>query len=883
MESINQDLQASYNVIKLLEGSNINSERVFQSLPGVFAVINAKDEVLRGNKTLADHFNVDLDEILRLPFSNLFTTEAWNVFSDHLNRLRNNDPADEYIDFELGINDPDMISGEKAYYWHLRKMNVASQTEGELTIIIGEDISKLRESERKLHEIFSSIPLGIFTVNSKAEIEEFQSSYLEYLLGPQDFTGKTMQEVLFEPAMESMSEKEKEGVVSLDFVLGQGSTTYDMLEGFFPKQIFYPDPELNDGGRWLKVIYQPVVYDETVKRLMIILEDRTEIIKTREIKKKAKLLEDQSVQRVFQLRQADNKGLHLYMKELNSLIMRLYEEEKKNADLKQLFATVHGIKGIARVAGFTFLKEAANQAEEEFQKSDTRISEEGKKKLEKLYSEFSALFSLYKAVYPESAIINSFAEAGGEKPSGKDQISWLFNQYNALLRAPNSLNKTFKIDQLFWGLLSYHYSFAESLEEGLTAQAGTTAAALRKKVKVHFDWGNVLIKTSVLSALNESLIHLINNAIDHGIEFPEEREKQNKEAYGNIYILLSEKDSVLTCEVTDDGAGIDSVVIRETAAGKSIKSTVELSEMDDEEVLQLIFHPGFTTAEDVSETSGRGIGMEAVMSNLERFRGAIHIDSKKGRGTTFQLSMQLIGRDDLQLVKRCYPLAYFKNVIVEYIDTIIKDNSFTIDVSFGDGFEKGIFYGDLVKAIICFSSYIGHYATKGHLKVNWSLVGDYYIKCSVCLKEANSEATINQNTVIQFFAPMQLCKYFILKDNGKITETDESFEIELPCYFHAKGAPNLVVGYTPKVETAQAKTTFRKIREVARELDVNVTFSGDKEKVNMLIYPSYTKSRNKILSPYPGFTVSSSRKMIQQDILKGIERLMTLRRRKQQK
>ncbi|MCG8336441.1 MAG: ATP-binding protein [Proteobacteria bacterium] len=876
MESINHDLQASYSVIKLLEGSNLNSERVFQSLPGVFAIINEKGEILRGNKTVANHLNCQFEDILKKPFANLFAEENWTIFSKHLNQLRNRGIDREHVEFELGIEDPDMISGERVHYWHLGTMNVSSPAEGDLTIIIGEDISLLRESEQKLNEVFSTIPLGIFTINLEGKIEDYYSSHLELLLGQKDLTGRTIGNVLFEPIMDDLTEEEQEGVVSLDFILGQGASTYDMLEPFFPKQIFFPVPHQEDKGRWLKIKYQPVIYDDTVKRLLVILEDRTEIVKTREIQKKARLLEDQSIQRVFQLKQLDAGGLHLYLKELGHLIQRLEEEQKTQVGKNKLFATTHGIKGIARVAGFTFLQAAASNLESSFQNTTDIISDNVDKRFQELFNEYAAIFSLYKAIYPEKASLFSAKETGKSNEEKDNPLGDMFSRYNSLLNAPSSLNKTFQIDQLFWGLLSYHYTFASTLEEGLQTQAAKTAKSLGKKVIIHFDWGNVLVKTSVLSALNECLIHLINNAIDHGIESPEDRIKAGKEPVGNVKIIVGEKDSVLTCDVSDDGKGLDDIKIRETAAQKGIKTTLELTEMSNSEILQLILHPGFSTAKSVTDTSGRGIGMEAVTSNLEKFRGAIHIESNKGIGTNFHLSFQLIGRDDLQFAKRCYPLSYFKKVINDYLDTIIRDHQFDIETDFEKGFEKGVYYGDLVKAIVCFSTYIGNYASKGKLLVQFSLAKDFYIRCSCKVVEPKQ----SQVTTPQFKTPLQLCSYFIQKDNGVLLEKDSIVDLQIPCYFHAKGAPDLFIGFTQKVDPKLAKSTFNKIKEVASELDVNVEFSGNKEKVNMLIYPSISKHRNKLLLPYPGFTVNSSKKMIQHDMLGGIERLVTLNKRK---
>lgn len=871
MESINQDLQASYNIIKLLEGSNIQSEAVFLSLPGIFAVLNDNDEILRGNYTLANYFGVDLEDILRRSFSDLFNEKNWQIFSSFLKQLR--DPAVQVdrVEVELGIDDADMLSGEKAHYWHLRKMDVSSRSEGQLIIVLGEDISQLRESEKNLNEIFASIPLGIFTISGEGVIEEWCSSYMTVLLDDTEFIGKSITDVLFRPAMESLSNEEKDGVASVEFVLGQGSVTYDMLEPFFPKQIFLPNPQLKHEGRWLKITYQPVIYDDVVKRLLIILEDKTDIVKAAEMKKKAQLLEDISVKRVLQLKQVDSKCLHLYVKELNNLVSRLKAEVSAKAPVKQVFATTHSIKGIARVAEFGFIKEVAHRFETFLEQKQTLDDTECQSALENLFQEFSDMYALYGAIYSSVHQGRRAKPEGGSQLPVDQRLYSLFNQYNSLLDVPDSLNKTFQLDQLFWGLLSYHYAFASTLEEGLVNQANRTAEGLGKAVKLHFDWGDVLLKANLRSALNECLVHLINNAVDHGIETPDERLAQQKERYGNIKVTVYEKDQQLYCEVTDDGQGIDVRKIRETAIQKSVVNTMEIADMTDREALQLILHPGFSTSESVSETSGRGIGMEAIMRILDDYNGVIHIDSKVGKGSSFQLSYQMLGREDLKFVKHCYPLSYFKKVLAEQIETMQHQNELSIQMSFDDDFEKGVFYGDLIKSVVACTTFICNLAYRGKITARWSLFKNAYLRCQCEVVESVE----SRQPDAQVEAPIEMCRYFIVKDNGTVLEENDIIDLQLGYYFQSERSPRIIVGFTNKVEKEMVRTTYERIRQVAEELDVSVEFSSDKEKVNMLIYPTFSRGNQSNHLPLPGFTVSSSKKIILQDMLRGLESLVS--------
>ena len=131
------------------------------------------------------------------------------------------------------------------------------------------------------------------------------------------------------------------------------------------------------------------------------------------------------------------------------------------------------------------------------------------------------------------------------------------------------------------------------------------------------------------------LEHMIRNALDHGIEKPQARTAVGKNPNGNITIDASKQGSNYIIALTDDGKGIDPEVMRDTAHKKGLDIDVDM--LSDEEALRLIFHKGFSTAESLSEISGRGVGMDIVLSELQHIGGDIDIDSKMGEGTTFRV------------------------------------------------------------------------------------------------------------------------------------------------------------------------------------------------------------------------------------------------------
>jgi two-component system chemotaxis sensor kinase CheA len=145
----------------------------------------------------------------------------------------------------------------------------------------------------------------------------------------------------------------------------------------------------------------------------------------------------------------------------------------------------------------------------------------------------------------------------------------------------------------------------------------------------------------ILDAIAEPLTHLVRNAVSHGIEPPEQRRSLGKPPHGKIRLHALHQGNQVVVEISDDGRGIDAQKIRAKATELGLITPEEASRMSDAEALELIFRPGFSTAEVVTEVSGRGVGMDVVQSVLHRLKATIHIETHPGRGTTFRLKLPL--------------------------------------------------------------------------------------------------------------------------------------------------------------------------------------------------------------------------------------------------
>jgi two-component system chemotaxis sensor kinase CheA len=167
------------------------------------------------------------------------------------------------------------------------------------------------------------------------------------------------------------------------------------------------------------------------------------------------------------------------------------------------------------------------------------------------------------------------------------------------------------------------------------------AAETGKQVHLVLEGGDTELDKSVIEAIRDPLTHLVRNAVDHGIEPPAARMAQGKRAEGRLALRAYHEGGQVLIEIVDDGAGIAVERIRERAIERRLIPTVQIDRMTDRDWLQLIFLPGFSTAERVTNVSGRGVGMDVVKTNLERIGATVELATRPGEGTVFTLRIPL--------------------------------------------------------------------------------------------------------------------------------------------------------------------------------------------------------------------------------------------------
>jgi len=165
------------------------------------------------------------------------------------------------------------------------------------------------------------------------------------------------------------------------------------------------------------------------------------------------------------------------------------------------------------------------------------------------------------------------------------------------------------------------------------------ARSLGKQVRLLIEGEGIELDKTILEQIGDPLVHVIRNALDHGLETPDERQAQGKDASGQLTLRAAHEAGGVVIEVADDGRGLDAGALKRKAVEKGLLTREAAAGMSDEAAFQLVFLPGLSTATKVTDVSGRGVGMDVVRSNVANLHGTIEIRSKPGRGTAFLIKL----------------------------------------------------------------------------------------------------------------------------------------------------------------------------------------------------------------------------------------------------
>ncbi|MCL1985057.1 MAG: chemotaxis protein CheA, partial [Betaproteobacteria bacterium] len=223
-------------------------------------------------------------------------------------------------------------------------------------------------------------------------------------------------------------------------------------------------------------------------------------------------------------------------------------------------------------------------------------------------------------------------EDGGEGTSINEIAQSLSETTYAMARISDDLQDT--IMKVRMVPVSSVFSRFPRLVRDLSRKSG-------KEVDLVVEGDETELDKSVVEVIGDPLVHLIRNAVDHGVEHEADRIAKGKPAKGKVVLRAYHKGNSVAIEIEDDGKGIDPEKMREVAVRKGILGMEEARQLDDREAMELIFAPGFSSAETITDISGRGVGMDVVRTNIKNLKGSVSIASEVDKGARFTLSLPL--------------------------------------------------------------------------------------------------------------------------------------------------------------------------------------------------------------------------------------------------
>ena len=515
----------------------------------------------------------------------------------------------------------------------------------EANAILNSTNDALERSRREIVDILENISQAILTVADDLTVGQEYSRYSERVFGREDLAGTPIHELI---AGGPEKEKERKELVEwLKLIFHSPTLNWKMARSMVQEEFTLK----RDDGRVseLKIDFEPIREEGRIKRLMVLVEDLTE---KRELQRAidAKQSEmDESLEHLAELARLDPEMYEAIFEEANEIVEHagqslatLGESSDKAAVIDELFRNMHTLKGNAMAFGLVRVAAKAHWVEDAFSElresaenlSDELIAET-REKVTELGDLFARIQNIASKVLtqssPQSKDDGSVRSLDREVKLEVDEarIEALLDWVVSEMPAEVSGELRSRIRALTLVPLSRLYGRFPKMVDDLADNLGKTVNP------VELSGGDVALAAKVFNKIGNALVHLVRNCVDHGIEESGVRIAAGKPSHGTIALKSSYEGDQLCIEVSDDGGGVDPDKLVRRAIEKGLID--ESEKLSRQEALQIIFKPGFSTAAEITDTSGRGVGMDAVKTLIEELGGTIHIDTELGVGTKFSM------------------------------------------------------------------------------------------------------------------------------------------------------------------------------------------------------------------------------------------------------
>lgn len=308
-------------------------------------------------------------------------------------------------------------------------------------------------------------------------------------------------------------------------------------------------------------------------------------------------------------------------------------------EVREAINNVSEVKSFVTIPEYYFEKEEIYVEEKIISGNELEVKSE---KIEKTVSnETIKKAKINQTVRVDIGKLDNLMNLVGELVINKTRLEQIFLTNNI-----NSLNETIEqIDRITTDLQSVVMNVRmvpiEQVFNRFPRMVRDLSKDLNKEVNLVLEGKETELDRTVIDEIGDPLVHLIRNSIDHGLETVQDRRKSNKSDIGTLKLVARHEGNQVIIEVEDDGKGISPTKIKEKALEKGLINTADLEHLDENAIVNLIFLPGFSTAKEVTDISGRGVGLDAVKNKIQSLNGTVQIETREGIGSKFTVKLPL--------------------------------------------------------------------------------------------------------------------------------------------------------------------------------------------------------------------------------------------------
>ena len=517
----------------------------------------------------------------------------------------------------------------------------------------------LQGANREVRDILENIKQSIFTVTPDLRISPQYSRHVQQVFGEVEVAGVGIADFLFPREAQADSRQKLEDWARLAF--SQPHLPWEIVSQLVQREIEYVRPD--SAPRQLRIAYEPIRIDDAINRLMVLTEDVTETLALQaKVQKKEKENQD-NLEQIAELIHLDPDIFNRFLSEAVGLVDQTRLEmtalsktaaPERPGKIDSIFRNIHTLKGNARSFKLNLIASRAHWIEDLFagvrdatRALDDDIVAQIEERLLELQELVERAGSLRDRVLRRPTPGKDLGRTRGQNRKltlsvEVDRLSELRRICAQFARADRELlYTTDDLDQLLAKVRSLtHVPFARLLSR-LHRMVPDLASHLKKEVnELQIDGAGLEVDLEVLNILGDPLVHILRNSVDHGIESSsQERLERGKPAAATISIRISKEQGWVFIDVEDDGRGVDPERVLKKAVKSGLVREDEVSQYTEEKAIDLIFAPGFSTAEAVTDVSGRGVGMDAVRTALTKLGGTATVHSTLGERCRIRLSV----------------------------------------------------------------------------------------------------------------------------------------------------------------------------------------------------------------------------------------------------